>query len=107
MEYYVFATKAEADACVKYINSDMGWYPIVGNAGGIPRPDNQQTLRWVDAPVEMKDGSWAVPKIPDDRFDFMKVPVSEQDKLDLLAANGKDVRDLDSDSFVGTEMMLS
>ena len=99
VEFYVFKTRAEADACVKHINSDMGWYPIVGNVMGVPAPQNQQTLHWADEPKEMKDGSWAVPKVPDKRLDEMKVPVTVQDKTDLLAVHGTDIRTLTAADF--------
>ena len=99
MEYYVFKTRTEADACVKYLNVDKGWYPIVGNVKGIPAPQNQQTLRWVEGPIEMKDGSFAVPKLPEQAFDHMKVPVTAEDKADLLVEHGKDIRELSAADF--------
>jgi len=95
-EYYVFATQAAGDACVAAING-TAWFPIVGKVQGVSAPDNQQTIKWCDGPVEMLSGEWAVPRIPTARLDALEVPQAERDAF--LAAFGQDIRELTPADF--------
>lgn len=100
MEYYVFATQAEADACVAAING-TNWFPIVGNRAGVPDPSACQTTKWCDGPTEMLSGEWAVPRIPTSRMDYLEVPQAERDAF--LAVYGQDIRDLGVADFPAPE----
>ena len=96
MEYYVFATEAAAQACVDYINGTP-WFPIVGTCSGQPAPTKQATTAWVDAPLEMLSGEWAVPRIPESRLDYVGVP--QEDREAFIAAFGQDIRNLANSDF--------
>lgn len=96
MEYYVYATEPDANAAIAAINGS-GWFPVVGNKNGVPNPSAQKTVAWVDAATEMLSGEWAVPRIPEDRLDYLDVP--QQDRDNFLAAYGQDIRDLTSEDF--------
>ena len=95
-EYYCFATEAEAQACLDYING-TAWFPIVGNRNGVPDPTAQATTKWADAPTEMASGEWCVPRIPASRLDALEVPQEDRDQFN--AAFGQDIRSLDSTDF--------
>lgn len=97
MDFYVFATEAEADVCLQAINTS-GWFPIKGYIDGVPAPeDKAKTLKWAEAPSEMLSGEWAVPRPPKSRLDFLGV--SEAEQAAFVAAFGQDIRDLDSSDF--------
>jgi hypothetical protein len=91
MEYYVFQTIEDANACISAIN-DSGWFPIVGNKNGRPAPESQQTTCC---------GEWAVPRIPESRLDFMGIPQETRDAF--LATYGQDIRELSSEDFPSEE----
>ena len=95
-EFYCFATEAEANACIGALNSNPV-FPIVGNCGGKPAPDKQQTTKWVDAPTELVSGDWAVPRVPTARLDSLGV--GEEDRAAFIAAFGQDIRVLESRDF--------
>ena len=95
-EYYVFATEAEADACLNYINSTP-WFPIVGKVNGVPAPEKQNTTKWADSPQEMTSGEWAIPRIEEARLDALEVPQEDRDAF--MAAFGQDIRTLGPDDF--------
>jgi len=103
MEYYVFATEAAAQACVDYINGTP-WFPIVGTCSGQPAPTKQATTAWVDAPLEMLSGEWAVPRIPESRLDYVGVPQEDRDAF--IAAFGQDIRDLTDAHFPVSEQPI-
>jgi len=96
MEYYVFATEAEGDACVTAING-TDWFPIVGLRNGVPDPTACQTTKWCEGPTEMASGEWAVPRIPTERLDYIGVPQEDRDAF--LSAFGQDIRELTSEDF--------
>ena len=96
MEYYVFPTEVEAIACVNFINSTP-WFPIVGKTNGVFNPDAQQTTYWVESPVELISGEWAVPRIPESRLDCISVTQEQRDAF--LVAFGQDIRDLSNTDF--------
>jgi hypothetical protein len=100
MEYYVFQTIEDANACISAIN-DSGWFPIVGNKNGRPAPESQQTTCWVKNAQEMNSGEWAVPRIPESRLDFMGIPQETRDAF--LATYGQDIRELSSEDFPSEE----
>jgi len=100
MEYYVFATEAQAIACIAAING-TSWFPIVGYCNGVPAPQNQQTTKWCDAPAEMTTGEWAVPRIPTSRLNDIGVPQADRDAF--LAVYGQDIRSLSASDLVQPE----
>jgi len=96
-EYYVFATEAEAQACVDYINNTP-WFPIAGKVNGKPAPEsNAKTTKWCNSGTELANGEWAVPRIPESRLDTLEVP--QEDRQAFLDAFGQDIRTLTSDDF--------
>ena len=99
-EYYVFATEAEAQACIDYINGTP-WFPIVGNRNGQPDPDAAKTEKWADSPTEMASGEWCVPRIPGERLDALGVPQETRDAA--IAAYGQDIRVLEGSDFPETD----
>jgi hypothetical protein len=100
VEYYVFATHAEAQACLDYINNSS-WFPIAGTVRGTPAPSNQKTTNWSDEVREMLSGEWCVDRIPEHRLDFISVPAP--DRASFLAAFGQDIRTLDVSAFPQAE----
>ncbi len=95
-EYYVQPNETAGLNCVAAINSS-GWFPIVGNVKGVPAPQNQQTTQWVEAPIEMLSGEWAVPRIPEEKLDRAGVPQEDRDQF--MAAFGQDIRTLGPEDF--------
>jgi hypothetical protein len=98
MEYYVFQAEQAANRCITAVNGS-GWFPIIGNnaATGEPQPDKQQTIAWVEVATEMLSGEWAIPRIPQDRLDYLEV--SQEDRDAFLAAFGQGIRDLTHEDF--------
>ena len=96
MEYYVFATKADADTCLGFINT-TSWFPVVGSVNGVPAPQNQKTEKWADEPTEMLSGEWCIPRIPESRLDYLGV--SAESRATFLAAFGQDIRTLTHADF--------
>ena len=96
MEYYVFATQEEADACVTFINNTP-WFPIVGRRKGMPDPLACRTTKWCEGPSELTSGEWAVPRIPESRLDYVGVP--QEDRDNFMVAFGQDIRELTSADF--------
>lgn len=100
-DYYVFATQAEADACIAAING-TNWFPLVGEVNGVPAPQNQQTTKWCDSCMCMLSGDFAVPRITTDKLDFLGVTQGERDAF--LAAFGQDIRTLTDADFPDPEV---
>ena len=107
MEYYVYTTLEEANAAL--INID-DFLPIVGLKDGVPAPLCAQTVTWVDAPLLMLSGEYAIPRISQDRLDnagelihadgvWGYVGITAQEVSDFMAAHGQDIRELTSDAF--------
>ncbi len=101
MEYYVFQTEEQANACLAAINGS-GWFPIVGFKNGDPAPNSQVTDKWVNRFKVMNTGEFVIKRIPESRLDFIGVP-SEQ-RAAFLAAFGQDIRDLESSDFPAPSM---
>jgi len=95
-EYYVFQTKEESDSCINYINSTP-WFPVTGIRNGTPDPAAAQTTCWCTDPREMISGEWAVPRIPENRLDYIGVPQEDRDAF--LSVFGQDIRELNRDDF--------
>jgi hypothetical protein len=97
-EYYVFPTKAEAEACMNFINGSS-WFPITPNKKGVPNPNAKKVLRWAGpkALKELVSGEWAVPRVPVYELDRFNVPQSERDSF--LSAYGSDIRTLTRADF--------
>ena len=72
MEYYVFETEGQAQACLDYINNS-DWFPIAGTNGSIG------TTKWAEAIQELPDGRFAFPRIPSNRLDFIGVSVQSRE----------------------------
>lgn len=102
-EYYVFQTMQEEEACITTINSS-GWFPIVGNKNGKPNPSAQQTTCWCKEGREMLSGERAVPRIPEDRLDFLGVSKLERDEF--LMAFGQDIRQLSEQDFPQVDLEI-
>jgi len=100
MECYVFPTQAAAQACVDFINS-TSWFPVIGNREGKPDPDAQKTEKWMDAPLELLTGEWAVTAIPQARLDAVGVP--QQTRDEFISGFGQDIRELSSEDIVRVE----
>jgi hypothetical protein len=96
MEYYIYQTEVDANACITYINS-TDWFPLIGNVNSTPSPENQMTTAWCTEANETISGEWAVPRVPTSRLDFLGV--SQDDRDQFLAAFGQDIRELDSTDF--------
>jgi hypothetical protein len=99
-EFYIFTTQVEADACVADLNGKK-WFPIVGNCNGKPALENQQTLRWVDAPKEMKNGSYAVTKMQTSKLDQYGANLT--DKSTIITAYDSKTQELSETDFVVEE----
>ena len=97
MLYYTFEDKVIADQCLATIHSN-DVFPIINSE------DKQSTTKWAEEPLEMLTGSWAVPKIPDERLDTMNMP-TEQRQLFLMLF-GQDILDLTYDDFIHNEEVL-
>jgi hypothetical protein len=95
-EYYTFPTEAEAQGCIDYINATP-WFPLVGNCKGQPNPAAAATTSWATTPTQMLSGSWAVPKIPEARLDFVGVP--QEDREGFNSVFGQDILTLGRDDF--------
>ena len=128
MRCHVFKSQEIAKACIAYING-ASWFPIVGNVSGKPAPDKQKTERWMNEPLEMITGEWAVVCIPEIRMEAAGVPeedrekylvafdedvsitkarldsagVSKEDQDQLIATFGKDIREVSSEDIKLTE----
>ena len=96
MEYYVFATLEEAEACLTAINNS-GWFPVTGNTKGVPAPNNQLTTKWMESPLEMSSGEWCVVRIQPNRLEALDVTSEEQSNF--LAVYGNDIRVLSHEDF--------
>jgi hypothetical protein len=96
MEYYVFATQEQAQACIDYINGTP-WFPIVSKRNGVPDPTAQKTTCWCKDAAETVSGEWAVPRIPTIRLDAIGVPQEDRDAF--MAVFGQDIRELTSSDF--------
>jgi hypothetical protein len=98
-EYYVFATKPEAEACMTAING-TSWFPITGNKKGVPNPTATKTTKWsgTRSLKELASGGWAVPRVPTSKLDLVEVPQAERDAF--LAVYGNDIRTLSRIDFL-------
>lgn len=96
MEYYTFDTEQKAIDCITFINATP-WFPIIGKINGIESPDSAKTTCWCEEPLEMLNGNWAVPKIPQTRLEALNVPQVTRD--DFISAFGQDIRELSSLDF--------
>lgn len=97
-EYYCFPTEQKANACVNVLNAQP-YYPIRGKTLGRDADANKQkTEKWVDSPLEMVSGEWAVPRVPTASLDYVGTP--ELDRQGFLAVHGTDIRQLDGSAFV-------
>lgn len=95
-EYYCFPDQAGAQDCLDAINNS-GWFPIVGNVEGEPAPNNQQTTQWAEAPMELANGDWCVPRVEEEKLDRAGVTQAERDQF--IAAYGQDIRTLTPADF--------
>lgn len=107
MEYYVYTTLEEANAALIYIDSFL---PVVGLKDGVPAPLCAQTVAWIDEPLIMLSGEYAIPRISQDRLDnageliqadgvWDYSGIATQERIDFVAAHGQDIRELTSDAF--------
>ena len=98
MEYYVWNSLEDAKYGLEYINNS-GWFPIIGyNAlTGKLEPDKQITTKWQDLPKLLKDGRWAVTRIPSSRLDDLGV--MEEERLLFFAETNPTIEDLIPDDF--------
>jgi len=96
MLYYVWDDENVAIAALNALNNSPQ-FPVIGNKNGKPAPESQATTKWADAPKEMIDGRWAVLKIPDERMDFLNVPLEQRQAF--LNAFNPSIEELDTDDF--------
>jgi len=103
MEFYVFQTEAEANACIFGINAS-GVFPIAGKTNGVSVLGKTQTTCWVKKARELPaTGEWAIPRIPESRLDGMGVLQENRDAF--LASFGQDIRELASIDFPQPEVI--
>ena len=97
MEFYVFQTEAEANACIFGINAS-GVFPIAGKTNGVSVLGKTQTTCWVKKARELPaTGEWAIPRIPESRLDYIGVPEENRDAF--LSVFGQDIRSLSYSDF--------
>lgn len=102
MEHYVFDTEQEAIDCLAEINGHP-MFPVRGSYRGKPAPDDKQkTVRWADAPRELVNGEWCIPRIPSVRLESAGVPQAARDGF--LNRYGSTIREVADDEFVVEEI---
>ena len=106
-EYYIYQTLEAANAGLSAINNFL---PVVGFRKGVPAPERAQTTKWVNEPILMLSGEYAIPRIPTSRLDNAGEPVQidgvwtypgipEQERIDFITAHGQDIRELTEEDF--------
>jgi hypothetical protein len=91
-EYYVFQTKAHAEACIAAINVGSGQFPIVGKVNATFAPQNTQTTQWVTEPSEMITGEWAVQRMPPLRVVLLQPQPTAEEYANFIASFAQDIR---------------
>ena len=82
-EYYLWPTKAQADAALANINANPA-FPIQGRNAATGALVDSWTTCWYEATQEMADGRWGFPRIPPAILDAWAI--SEDDRAAWLAA---------------------
>lgn len=96
-EYYVFPTLVQAATCLHVINN-AGWFPTSGYVNGQPAPDeNQKTTSWAEAPLQLKDGRFAIPRIPEHVLDSLGVALELRSVF--MKNFGWNIQELNAEDF--------
>ena len=76
-DFYLWPTKAQADAALANINANPA-FPIQSRNAATGELVDNWTLRWTDAPAQTADGRWGFPRVPAAILDLMQISAADR-----------------------------